>query len=124
MSLQVLIENGSNGYLVGSKLTLADICLLEPLLWIEELLSDELKDYPETQVIIYDIIIYLMVIQLNFYSQKFLKNVKNNANIANYLSGPLRPRINDDRYIAEVKKVLKWQFLSKISKHLKVNSFW
>jgi hypothetical protein len=57
-----LIENGSNGYLVGSKLTLADIGLLEPLLWIEELLSDELKDYPEIQVIINDIIIYLVFI--------------------------------------------------------------
>ena len=43
-------DNGSNGHLVGSKLTLADIGLLEGLLWVEELLADELKPFPELQV--------------------------------------------------------------------------
>lgn len=45
-------RNGSNGHLVGSRLSLADIGLLEPLLTIEELLGvDELKPFPEVLVI-------------------------------------------------------------------------
>ena len=47
---RVLKENGSNGFLVGSKLTLADIGLLEPLLWVEEFLNSQLETYPEIQV--------------------------------------------------------------------------
>jgi hypothetical protein len=45
-----LKENGSNGHLVGNKLTLADIGLLEGLLWVEELIADELKPFPELKV--------------------------------------------------------------------------
>jgi hypothetical protein len=46
-----LRENGSNGFLVGSQLTLADVGLLEPLLSIEELMGlQELEAYPETLV--------------------------------------------------------------------------
>jgi glutathione S-transferase len=48
---KVLKENGSTGYLVGSKLTLADVGLLEPLLWVEEFLAAELSAYPEVQVV-------------------------------------------------------------------------
>lgn len=48
---KVLKDNGSTGYLVGSKLTLADVGLLEPLLWVEEFMSAELNAYPEIQVV-------------------------------------------------------------------------
>jgi hypothetical protein len=46
-----LKENGCVGYLVGNKISLADIGLLEVLFWIEQLLSDELKPFVEIQVI-------------------------------------------------------------------------
>ena len=46
-------DNGSNGYLVGSKLTLADIGLFEVLLWVEELTVDELQSYSELQVFLF-----------------------------------------------------------------------
>ena len=63
---RVLKENGSNGFLVGSKLSLADIGLLEPVLSVEELLGEkELEAYPEIQ--------------------KFLATMKSNELIANYL---------------------------------------
>lgn len=49
--IKTLIQNGSNGNLVGSNISLADIGLLEVLLTIEELLGeDELKPYPEILV--------------------------------------------------------------------------
>lgn len=86
---KILKENGSNGYLVGNSLSLADIGLLEPLLWVEELCAqDEFNAYPEIR--------------------KFLKVVKEDKNIAGYLNGPRRPRINDDEYVASVKRVLRW----------------
>jgi hypothetical protein len=48
---KVLQENGSNGFLVGSQLSLADIGLLEPLLTIEELMGvQELEAFPEVLV--------------------------------------------------------------------------
>nr|AYN44472.1 glutathione S-transferase A1/2-3 [Brachionus calyciflorus] len=83
----VLLRNGSNGHLVGSKLSLADIGLLEVILTIEELLGeDELKPYPEVQ--------------------NFLKVMKSNDAIANYLRSDLRRKKNDEKYVAEVKRVL------------------
>lgn len=48
---RVLTENGNTGYLVGNKLTLADVGLLEPILAIEELMgAKELEPYPAIQV--------------------------------------------------------------------------
>ena len=45
-------ENGSNGFLVGSKLSLADIGLFENILSIDELIGlDYLEPYPEILVI-------------------------------------------------------------------------
>ena len=45
------MRNGSNGHLVGPKVSLADLGLLEVVLTIEELLGeDEFKPYPEIQV--------------------------------------------------------------------------
>ena len=47
----MLKQNGSTGYLVGNKLSLADIGLIENILLVEELIgADALKDYPEIQV--------------------------------------------------------------------------
>jgi hypothetical protein len=40
--------------------------------------------------------------------KKFLKNVTGLKSFSDYLSGPMRPRANDDNYIAEVRKVLRW----------------
>ena len=48
---QILKANG--GFIVGKRISLADIALLEVLLWIEELLSEELKPYPELQGLVY-----------------------------------------------------------------------
>ena len=51
---QELEKNGSNGYLVGNKLSLADIGLLEVILIIDELLgAQELAPYPNIQVSIF-----------------------------------------------------------------------
>lgn len=83
---KTLKENGSSGYLVGSKLSLADIGLLECMLFLEELIGiDAIKEYPE--------------LQNYFYTMKTIKGIKN------YLSSPQRPRNNDDRYVQEVKRV-------------------
>nr|QVK45602.1 glutathione S transferase [Brachionus paranguensis] len=83
----MLSKNGSNGYLVGSKISLADIGLLEVVLTIEELLGqDELKPYAEVQ--------------------NFLATMKSNELIRKYLNSELRPRKNDEKYVAEVKSVL------------------
>nr|QUF59391.1 glutathione S-transferase GSTA1/2 [Brachionus angularis] len=84
---QVLKENGSNGFLVGSSLSLADLGLLEPVLTIAELLGeDELKPYPEIE--------------------NFLKHMRSNALISNYLNSDLRRKKNDEKYVAEVQAVL------------------
>jgi len=49
---KALKDNGSNGYLVGSKLSLADIALFETVLTVEELLGAEnLQSFDEIQVI-------------------------------------------------------------------------
>nr|AYN44493.1 glutathione S-transferase A1 [Brachionus rotundiformis] len=83
----ILSRNGSNGHLVGSTLSLADLGLLEVVLSIEELLSeDELKPYPEIQ--------------------NFLKTMKSNEMISKYLNSDLRRRKNDEKYVTEVKSVL------------------
>nr|AYN44494.1 glutathione S-transferase A2 [Brachionus rotundiformis] len=83
----LLNKNGSTGYLVGSKMSIADIGLLEVVLTIEELLGEkELEPYPEVQ--------------------NFLKNMKSNDLISNYLKSELRPRKNDEKYVTEVKSVL------------------
>jgi hypothetical protein len=51
VACKALKENGSNGYLVGKRLSLADISLLEGILSVEELLGhQELEPYPEIQV--------------------------------------------------------------------------
>lgn len=50
---KLLVDNGSNGYLVGSKLSLADLGLLEVILTVDELLGmDQLNDYADIKVII------------------------------------------------------------------------
>ena len=47
-----MVNNGSNGYLVGNKLSLADLALLEDVLLIEEYYGmSELESYPEIKVI-------------------------------------------------------------------------
>ena len=49
---KLLVDNGSNGYLVGSKLSLADLGLLEVILTVEELMGlGPLEAYPQTLVI-------------------------------------------------------------------------
>ncbi len=46
-----LVSNGSNGFLVGNRLSLADLALLEDVLLIEEYYGlKELNDYPQLQV--------------------------------------------------------------------------
>ncbi len=46
-----LVTNGSNGFLVGNRLSLADLALLEDVLLIEEYYgSEEFNDYPQLQV--------------------------------------------------------------------------
>jgi len=48
---KVLKSNGFNGFLVGNKLSLADIGLLECVLLCDELIgADSLKLYPEVEV--------------------------------------------------------------------------
>jgi hypothetical protein len=48
---KALKENGSNGFLVGKRLSLADLSLLECILTVEELLGpQELQPYPEIEV--------------------------------------------------------------------------
>lgn len=50
-SLQILKDNGSNGYLVGNSLTFADIGLLEALLAIKDYYEPEVfEDFPEIEV--------------------------------------------------------------------------
>ena len=50
-SLQILKNNGSNGYLVGDSLTFADIGLLEVLLTIKDYYEPEVfEDFPEIEV--------------------------------------------------------------------------
>lgn len=74
---------------MGNKLTLADIGLLEVILLVNELLGpQELEPYPNIQ--------------------KFLTTIKSIPAIGEYLSGPQRPRANDEKYIAEVRRVLNW----------------
>ena len=49
--LQILRENGNNGHLVGNALTLADLGLLEVLLYLKDYYDEGvLKDYHATQV--------------------------------------------------------------------------
>jgi len=55
---KVLKENGSNGHLVGSKLSLADISLFEILLLVEEFFGlNEFDQYPELKVIMSTVIV-------------------------------------------------------------------
>ena len=48
---KLLIDNGSNGHLVGPDLTLADLGLLEVIATVEDYIGlDSLKNFPETLV--------------------------------------------------------------------------
>ncbi|XP_071113664.1 glutathione S-transferase 3-like [Haliotis cracherodii] len=79
-------ENGS-AFLVGGRLTLADIGLLEPILTILDYYGEEaLKDYPSLQ--------------------EFHKKVTSLPNMAEFLAGPQRRKPNDDVYVSTVKKIL------------------
>ena len=80
-------ENGSNGFLVGEKLTLADLGLLECVLYIEEIIGvDSLKPYPEIE--------------------KFSKSMKSIEQISAYINGPQRPKRTDETLVEVIKKVL------------------
>jgi hypothetical protein len=36
-----------------------------------------------------------------------MQKLKNNSGISKYINGPLRARVNDDRYVSDVKRILK-----------------
>ena len=84
---KLLEKNGSNGFLVGSSLTLADLGLLEVILTIEDYMGLEpLSPYPQIE--------------------KFLLTMKSIESISKYLNGPqVPPKINQE-YINTVKQVL------------------
>jgi hypothetical protein len=84
---KLLEKNGSNGYLVGNSLTLADLGLLEVVLTIEDYIGLEpLSSYPQLE--------------------KFLQTMKSIDSISKYLNGPqVPPKINQE-YIDTVKQVL------------------
>jgi glutathione S-transferase len=84
-----LLKNGSNHFLVGNKLSIADIGLLEVLLTIDELLGVEsLSEFVELK--------------------KFYENIKSIQSISNYLLGSQRPKKNDETYVQTVRKVLQF----------------
>lgn len=81
--------NGSNGFLVGSRLSLADLALLENILCIEEYFgASELDNYSDIQ--------------------KFFAEMKSIPAISTYLAGPNRPKKNSQEYVTIVKKVLQF----------------
>ena len=76
-------------FLVGNKLSIADIGLLEVLLTIDELLGVEsLSEFVELK--------------------KFYENMKSIQSISNYLLGSQRPKKNDETYVQTVRKVLQF----------------
>ncbi|XP_067674414.1 glutathione S-transferase 3-like [Haliotis asinina] len=83
---KVLKENGT-GFLIGDRVSLADVGLLEPILTIIDYYGIEaLKDYPSLQ--------------------EFHKKVTSLPSLAEFLAGPQRRKPNDDVYVSTVKKVL------------------
>ena len=72
----ILVDNGSNGHLVGKSLSLADLGLFEVIFTIEEYLGvDVLKSYP----------------QIEF----FLAKIKSIESISKYLKGSQKPPTNN-----------------------------
>ncbi|KAL7673609.1 hypothetical protein ACOME3_008462 [Neoechinorhynchus agilis] len=84
-----VLEKSKSGYLVGDQLTIADIGLFEVLLWINELCPKEFEKFPAVHA--------------------FYKKIANEERFAKYLKGPQRPRVNDARYVKEVKQSLRWE---------------
>ena len=84
--IKVFTENGSNGFLVGSRLSLADLALLEVILLIEEYYGlVELEAYPQLK--------------------KFLITMNSNDAIAAYLNGTQRPKKNEEEQNFNKKKM-------------------
>ena len=75
--------------MVGSRLSLADLALLEVILLIEEYYGlVELEAYPQLK--------------------KFLITMNSNDAIAAYLNGTQRPKKNEEEHCATVRKILKF----------------
>ena len=84
----ILVENGSNGHLVGNNLTLADLGLFEVIYTIEEYIgTDVFKPYPQIEL--------------------FLAKIKSFDSITKYLNGPQKPPKITQEYVEMVKSVMK-----------------
>lgn len=84
----ILVDNGSNGHLVGKSLSLADLGLFEVVFTIEEYLGvDVLKSYP----------------QIEF----FLAKIKSIESISKYLKGSQKPPKINQEYVDMVRNVMK-----------------
>jgi len=83
-----IVSESKSGFLVGDKLSMADVLLLEMLLHIPERVPEGFDNYPKLK--------------------EYLARMSSLPNIAAFLKGPQRKRPNDAQYAAEVAKVLKW----------------
>ncbi|XP_072035115.1 glutathione S-transferase A1-like [Amphiura filiformis] len=83
---KALKENGSNGYLVGDKLTMADLLFLDVLTWVWEFDEDLVTQFPA--------------------AKDFLNKVRSLPNIKSYLEGPQRHGQPDEEYAKMVNHIL------------------
>ncbi|XP_072018845.1 glutathione S-transferase A4-like isoform X3 [Amphiura filiformis] len=85
---KALKDNGSKGYLVGDTMTVADIILLDVILWVWELDETLVKESTELKA--------------------FYDKMTSQPGLKEYLNGPGRFPQPDDKYIQDVKRALSW----------------
>ncbi|XP_033107062.1 glutathione S-transferase Yc-like [Anneissia japonica] len=85
-AFEKLLSGSNSGYFVGDSLTAADVLVFEDLLFMEDYLPGLTASYPKLQV--------------------FFEKMKGNPKLSAYLSSDKRFPIPDDKYVAEVIKVL------------------
>jgi len=83
-----VVSESKSGYLVGDALSMADVCLLEVLLHLPERVPEAFNGYPKLK--------------------DYLNRISSLPNMAAYLKGPQRKRMNDARYVKDVKTGLGW----------------
>jgi len=83
-----IVSESKSGYLVGDKLSMADVCLLEVLLQVSERAPEGFNGFPKLK--------------------EYMERISSLPNIAAYLKGPQRKKPNDTRYTKEVRHALNW----------------
>jgi len=88
-----VVSESKSGYLVGDALSMADVCLLEVLLQVQERTPEGFDGYPKLK--------------------EYKERISSLPKMAAYLKGPQRKRPNDAQYVKEVRNGLNWDTNNK-----------